>query len=45
MKLEWISIKNFRKIDELEFNVHDFTSLIGPNNASSKSPSSSFTPT
>jgi len=33
MRLEWISIKNFRRIDDLEFNVHDFTSLIGPNNA------------
>lgn len=33
MRLSRVSVKNFRCIDDAEICVHDYTSLIGPNNA------------
>ncbi|MEL3971125.1 ATP-dependent endonuclease [Rossellomorea oryzaecorticis] len=32
MQLKYIRIKNFRSIEDININLYDFTSLIGPNN-------------
>lgn len=37
MKLTKLKIKNFRGIEELEIDVHDFLTLIGPNNSGKSS--------
>lgn len=37
MKLKWIKIINFRGIEELEFDLYFFSSLIGPNNTGKSS--------
>lgn len=37
MKLSKITIQNFRSIESLEFNIHDFTSLVGQNNCGKSS--------
>ena len=37
MKLKNFTIRNFRSIDEMSFELCDFTSLIGPNNCGKSS--------